>query len=76
MNEGWIVQRIEKHGAITRTVELPEDEANRLYCNWCDKIKAFNDQSISLIKVVRTEKVVATHVNTGVYRWTNAGSHA
>lgn len=68
MSELWIVQRIEEHGAMTRTVELPESEALRLYSNWVEKIKPFNDQSISLIKVTRSEKVVRTHINTSFER--------
>lgn len=60
----WIVQRIEEHGSLTRTIELPEDEAASLYANWCSRIRNFNDQSISLIRVSRSETVVSLHTNT------------
>lgn len=66
MKEAFIVQRIENYGALTRTIELPQEEADLLYANWCGKIKIFNDQSISLIRVERTEKIIATHVNTAL----------
>lgn len=60
----WIVQRVEEHGELTRTEEIAsEAEANTLYANWCNNISRFNDQTISLLTVNRTETLVAQHVN-------------
>lgn len=61
----WIVQRIEEHGSMTRTQEMEsEAEADVLYSNWCDNIKRFNDQTVSLIRVTSTETLVCNHTNT------------
>lgn len=64
MESKWIVQRVEEHGELTRTVELDEQVASSTYANWCDMKRRFNDQSVSLIRVDRTEVVVSRHINT------------
>lgn len=48
MESKWIVQRVEEHGELARTVELDEQEASSTYANWCDIKHVFNDQSISI----------------------------
>jgi hypothetical protein len=63
-HETWIVQRIEEHGQLTRTQEMPRVEADKLYDNWANNAARFNDQSISLIRITHTSKVVASHTNT------------
>lgn len=65
MSQNWIVQRIEANGSTTRTVPMSSElEANALYDNWCQNIKRFNDQSISLISAVTKEMLIANRTNT------------
>ncbi len=64
MSDMWIVQRIEEHGQLTRTNEMPQEEAEKLYDNWANNAARFNDQSITLTRVTRSEVVVASHSNT------------
>ena len=62
--ETYIVQRIEEHGQLTRTQEMPQAEADKLYDNWANNAERFNDQSISLLRVTRTIETFVSHTNT------------
>ena len=64
MSEAWIVQRIEEHGQLTRTNEMSQEEADKLYDNWANNAARFNDQSISLIRISSSLEIVASHSNT------------